>query len=120
MPYFVRNEDGEAEDVPVTEPSAKLEVSPATATDSQQEIFGIPVIVEKAGDQFVVMDDEIAMYGVGDTIEAAKEDYRNIVKEYFQMLNSRQGKLGPHLESHWRYLCTKQLVPGVVDGYTVP
>jgi len=92
----------------------------AALTDARREIFGIPVIIEKAEDQFVIMDDEIAMYGVGDTIEIAMEDYRNVVKEYFQMLNSKQGKLGPHLEKHWRYLCTKRLVSGEVDEYKVP
>ena len=98
MPYSIVNKDGK---------TVELEVSPTTTTDSHKEIFGIPVIIERDEDQFVIMDDEINMYGVGDSIDEAIEDYKDAVTEYFQMLNSKQDKLGPRLEKHWHYLRTK-------------
>jgi hypothetical protein len=93
MPYFKVNEDGNPEEAPV-----------ATTTDSHREIFGIPVITEKDEDQFIIMDDEINMYGVGDSIDEAIEDYKDVVEEYFQMLDSKHENLGPRLKEHWHYL----------------
>lgn len=104
------NEDGKAEEASVKvmrSDDASLTASASFSTSDFREIFGIPVTVERDGDQFLVTDHEINMYGVGDTVEGAVEDYRSVVLEYFEILEERAERLSEHLMRHLRYLRTK-------------
>ena len=86
---------------------ANLATSTSFSTGDSSEIFGIPVTVERDGDQFLVTDCEINMYGVGDTVEDAVEDYKSVVLEYSELLEKRAERLSEHLMRHLRYLRTK-------------
>ncbi len=104
------NEDGKAEEASVKvmrSDDPDLTASASLATSDSREIFGIPVTVERDGDQFLVTDYEINMYGVGNTVEGAVEDYKSVVLEYFEILEGRTDRLSEHLVRHLRYLRTK-------------
>lgn len=64
-------------------------------------ILNIPVTVED-DDGFVVSDDIVNMYGAGDTLAEAKQDYKDNVLIYHEWL--QVGRLGPGLEKHLEYL----------------
>ena len=110
MPCFMIDEDGKAEEASVKvmrSDDVNLTASASSATSDLREVFGIPVTVERDGDQFLVTDYEINMYGVGDTVESAVEDYKSVVLEYFEILEERADRLNKHLMRHLRYLRTK-------------
>ncbi len=69
-----------------------------------QSILGIPVVVQRDGDQVVVMDYMIHMYGVDDSLESAVADYKSVVWEYYQSLTESESILGNHLKEHLAYL----------------
>ena len=77
-------------------------------TDNHFTIFGIPVIIEKEDDHFIVTDSEINMYGIGRTRKDAEEDYKSVILEYFEFLNENEGKLSDHLRRHLCYLRVKE------------
>jgi len=64
----------------------------------------IPIQVEEDGDGFIVSDDIINMYGIGDAIEDAVEDYRSSIIEYYDFLVSEEMNLAEHLKKHLDYL----------------
>jgi predicted RNase H-like HicB family nuclease len=69
-------------------------------------IFNILVTIEYDG-YFVISDNEINMYGVGDTVAEAEEDYKSIVLSYFEDLEENESKLDGHLKGHLDYLREK-------------
>jgi len=70
------------------------------------ETLSIPVTIEYDG-YFVISDNEINMYGVGDTVVEAEEDYKSIVLSYFEDLEENEYKLDGHLKGHLDYLREK-------------
>ena len=69
-------------------------------------IFGIPVTIEY-DDYYTIIDTEINMYGVGDTVAEAEEDYKSVVLSYFEDLEENESKLDGHLKGHLDYLREK-------------
>ena len=67
-------------------------------------IFGIPVIVEQEGNLFTITDYEINMYGVGNSIEKAEEDYKSVVMSYLEDLNANEDQLSEQLKKHLYFL----------------
>lgn len=70
-------------------------------------IFGIPVVIEREDDSFTIVDYEINMYGVGDTLVEAEEDYKSVVLSYLEDLEINESKLGEYLKGHLYYLREK-------------
>jgi len=85
-------------------PEISTRIENETATVSS--IFGISVIIEH-DDYFVISDNEINMYGVGDTVAEAEEDYKSVVISYLEDLEINESKLGEHLKEHLSYLRDK-------------
>jgi predicted RNase H-like HicB family nuclease len=86
---------------------------PETTLTNQNltHIFGIPVTVEyddsESSNYFVISDNEINMYGVGDTVAEAEEDYKSVVLSYLEDLEINESKLGEKLKEHLSYLREK-------------
>ncbi len=69
-------------------------------------IFGIPVTIEY-DEYYTIIDSEINMFGVGDTIASAKEDYKSVVLSYLEGLEENESKLADNLKEHLYYLREK-------------
>ena len=85
----------------------KIASKDLNSNDEYPNILGIPVIIEKDGDIFIITDHEINMYGVGNTEEEAAEDYKSVVVEYFESLSASEKVLGENLKRHLYYLRAK-------------
>lgn len=70
-------------------------------------LYGIPIQIEEDKDGFIVSDDIINMYGIGDTIENAIEDYKSTIIEYYDFLVAEEVNLAKHLKEHLDYLKIK-------------
>lgn len=68
------------------------------------DIFGIPVEIVKDEGSYSVTDCEVNMYGVGDTVAEAVEEYKSVVSEYLDNLERDKSILGKHLKQHLEYL----------------
>jgi predicted RNase H-like HicB family nuclease len=80
-----------------------------TITKSHPEIttiFGIPVTIEY-DEYYTVIDNEINIFGVGDTIAEAEEDYKSVVLSYFEDLEENESRLADNLKEHLFYLREK-------------
>ena len=49
-------------------------------------VFGIPVEVAEDDGGWLVTDCVVNMYGVGDTVSEAVEDYKSVILEYFELI----------------------------------
>jgi len=67
-------------------------------------IFGIPVAIEQEGNLFTVTDYEINMYGVGNSVKEAEEDYKSVVMSYLEDLNANEDQLSEQLKKHLYFL----------------
>ena len=68
------------------------------------QIHGIPVLVRFDGERYFISDDVVDLYGVGDTIENAREDYWLAAQETYFDLTAHADKLAPHLEQQRAFL----------------
>jgi hypothetical protein len=68
------------------------------------QIHGIPVRVRFDGERYFISDDVVDLYGVGDTIENAREDYWLAAQEAFFDLTAHADKLAPHLQQQQVFL----------------
>ncbi len=68
------------------------------------EIHGIPVRIRLDADRVFVSDDQLDLYGVGDTVEEAKQDYWLAVQDYYADLSQYAEHLAEHMEEHLRFL----------------
>ncbi len=67
-------------------------------------IHEIPVRIQYDGKQYFVSDDIIDLYGVGKTVNEAREDYWIAVQEAYADLSAHADRLAPHLEKQLEYL----------------
>lgn len=80
-------------------PPTKIKHSLVLSTDGESR-FKIPVsiIAELVANQkWRIRKEGICVYGTGDTIEQALEDYKDVVLDYFDMLIRRHPDLNAHL-----------------------
>jgi len=80
-----------------------LEIPPPSRTD-ELNIFGIPVTIEIDEGSIAVTDYIVHMYGVGNSIKEAVEDYKTSIKAYFEELQEEEDTLGDNLTQHLCYL----------------
>lgn len=99
MPYFTLDKDGN--------PNYTIDFSQPSGADRSLSIFGIPVSIEKDEDNIVVTDYIVHMYGVGNDIQSAIEDYKISIKEYFEELEEEENNLGDDLKQQLCYLREK-------------
>lgn len=70
----------------------------------EDEVGEIPVHVRLDGDQYFVSDEALDLYGVGKTLQEAREDYWQAAQDYYADLSANADRLAPHLEEHLRML----------------
>ena len=92
MSYLILDKDGNPKDFP---------------TKTIKSIFGIPVSIEKDENNIVITDYIVNMYGVGNDIQSAIEDYKNSIKAYFEELKEEENNLGDDLKQQLNYLRKK-------------
>jgi len=68
------------------------------------EVHGIPVLVRFDGERYFVSDDILDLYGVGKTLDEAREDYRVAVQDYYDDLLVSSDRLAGHLQEHLDFL----------------
>jgi prevent-host-death family protein len=68
------------------------------------EVHGIPVLVRFDGEHYFVSDDILDLYGVGQTLDDAREDYWLAVQDYYADLSANADHLAGHLQGHLAYL----------------
>jgi hypothetical protein len=68
------------------------------------EVCGIPVRIRYDGDQYFVSDDRLDLYGVGASIDEARQDYALAVQEYYANLLENADRLARPLAEHLAYL----------------
>lgn len=66
----------------------------------------IPLKIKKTEEGFLLSDPITLRYGVGHTIEEAKDDYMSVVLEYYESLVASEQNLAPSLKAHLQYLRT--------------
>lgn len=64
------------------------------------DVRGIPVTIRFTGEGYFVSDDVFNLYGEGNTLEAARQDYRIAVQEYRADLEAHADHLAPYLAEH--------------------
>jgi hypothetical protein len=65
---------------------------------------GIPVYIRFDGDNYFVSDEMLNLYGVGASVEEAKEDYWTAVQEYYADLSANADSLVAYLQEHLDFL----------------
>lgn len=75
------------------------------------EVQGIPVTIRFSGEAYFVSDDRFNLYGEGNTLEAARQDYRVAVQEYRDDLEAHAGHLAPYLAEHLAQLRALESTP---------
>lgn len=60
--------------------------------------------VGKTEDRFLVCDDIIPLYGIGDTPQEAMEDYRSVLIEYYEGLEEEEDELDSALKKQLEIL----------------
>lgn len=61
------------------------------------EVQGIPVTIRFTGQGYFISDDVFNLYGEGNTLEAARQDYRITLQEYRADLEAHADHLAPYL-----------------------
>jgi len=64
----------------------------------------IPTVIERDGDHYLVSDEVVNMYGIGETVEEAMADYRSMLVEYYESLLEDADRLSAHLRAHLELL----------------
>ncbi|MCP4165465.1 MAG: hypothetical protein GY759_06180 [Chloroflexi bacterium] len=67
-------------------------------------IHGIPVRARFDGERYFVSDDVIDLYGVGDTLDEARDDYWLAVQDAYTDLFAHSDHLAPYLQEQLAYL----------------
>jgi len=68
------------------------------------EVRGIAVHIRFDGDNYFVSDEVLNLYGVGASVEEAKEDYWTAVQEYYADLSANADSLVAYLKEHLDFL----------------
>ncbi len=90
-----------------SQPANDLEITWSPGTNGILNILGIPVTIEIDEDAIVVTDYTIHMYGVGNSIQEAIEDYKISIKAYLEELQEDEDRLSSNLKLHLYYLRDK-------------
>jgi len=75
------------------------------------EIQGIPVTIRFTGQGYFISDDVFDLYGEGNTLESARQDYRIAIQEYRTDLEAHADRLAPYLAEHLTQLRAIESTP---------
>jgi len=78
------------------------------------EMQGIPVTIRFTGQGYFISDDVFNLYGEGNTLEAARQDYRIAVQEYRADLEAHSEHLAPYLAEHLAQLRVLEAAPNIL------
>jgi len=68
------------------------------------EVHGIPVRVRFDGKQYFVSDEVLDLYGAGNTLDEARQDYWLAVQDHYDDLSTNADHLAGHLQEHLDFL----------------
>jgi prevent-host-death family protein len=68
------------------------------------KVHSIPVHIRFDGDNYFVSDEVLNLYGVGASVEEAREDYWTAVQEYYADLSANADSLVAYLQGHLDFL----------------
>ena len=68
------------------------------------EVHGIPVRIRFDGALYFVSDDRLDLYGVGNSIDEARQDYWLAVQDYYADLSANADRLARHMQEHLAFL----------------
>ena len=68
------------------------------------KVRGIPVHIHFDGDNYFISDEVLNLYGVGTSVEEAKQDYWTAVQEYYADLSANADSLVDYLQEHLDFL----------------
>ena len=68
------------------------------------KVHSIPVHIRFDGDNYFVSDEMLNLYGVGASVEEAREDYWTAVQEYYADLSANADSLVAYLQEHLDFL----------------
>ncbi len=71
-----------------------------TENGVRSEVQGVPVTIHFTGERYFVSDDLFNLYGEGNSLEAARQDYRIALQEYRADLEAHADHLAPYLAEH--------------------
>jgi hypothetical protein len=77
---------------------------PAKEVGVPDKVRGIPVHIRFDGDNYFVSDEVLNLYGVGASVEEAREDYWTAVQEYYADLSANADSLVAYLQEHLDFL----------------
>lgn len=64
------------------------------------EVHGMPVRVRFDGEHYCVSDEAIDLYGIGNTLAEARQDYWLAAQDYYADLSANADRLADHLKEH--------------------
>ena len=67
---------------------------------ASSEIHGMPVRVRFDGERYCVSDEAIDLYGIGDTLAEARQDYWLAAQDYYADLSANADRLAGHMKEH--------------------
>jgi prevent-host-death family protein len=68
------------------------------------QVHGLPVRVRFDGERYWINDNTLDLYGVGDTIDDAKQDYWLAAQDYYADLTANTDRLASHMQAHLEIL----------------
>jgi prevent-host-death family protein len=68
------------------------------------EVHGIPVCVRFDRERYFVSDEVLDLYGVGKTLDEARQDYWLAVQDYYDDLSANADRLAGHFQEHLAFL----------------
>jgi hypothetical protein len=89
--------------IKLSKPTQSAELT-GLADDRLQLVLPISVTVEVLGDRVVISDEDVNIYGTGETLDRALGEYWASVVEYYDWLISHEATLASHLRAHLDWL----------------
>ena len=68
------------------------------------KVHGISVHIRFDGDNYFVSDEVLNLYGIGTSVEEAKQDYWTAVQDYYADLSANADSLVAYLKEHLNFL----------------
>ena len=68
------------------------------------QVHGIPIRIRFDGDRYFASDDRLDLYGVGNSLDEARQDYWLAVQDYYADLSANADSLATHLKQHLDFL----------------
>jgi hypothetical protein len=84
-------------------------------TGIDDRVHGIPVRIRYDGDRYFVADEVVDLYGVGSTLDEARQDYWTAAEECYAELSANADRLAAPLKAQLSHL---QDIFGATSSWT--